>query len=375
MCVLMCLVSLAQSRISLFHLYDWTESSTGVVTVTAGDPYYYGGWTVTLEPVANEGTMMAVNGLTLYDVAQPIAVDYRTGKVMLDATSDEPFATLTGSRTVETDGVTTRVDSVQHYYVVNEGWVTGGELQDVEGEVFADGTIHIADGFAYYIETERTTTITGRDGESRTFTDVSHDVSRIFRDLTLLVPNGKHEYTVETTGETRIVDVYMTQSGDTVKVVNIYGFGAPEVAMVLNSDGTVTYPSQMLRDIPDSTNPAGDGVWYNVNGDGNATPAAITWGQTRPSDGAQTWQQGWSNNKLYFTDGTEFVVPSAEVFDLGDVNHDGAIDVGDVTALINYILSGDESGIFLSEANVDGDDAGVFDVGDVTALISLILTS
>ena len=372
--VLMCLVSLAQGHISLFHLYEWTESPTGVVTVSAADPYYYGGWTVTLEPVADEGTMMAVNGLTLYDVAQPIEVDYHTGRVVLDATSDEPFATLTGSSTVVCDGETTRVDSVQRFYVVNEGWVTGGELQDVVGEVLADGTIHIAEGFAYYIETVRTTTITGSDGSSRTFTDEKDDVSLIFRDLTLLVPNGKHEFKVEATGETRTVDVYLQQSGDTVKVVNIYGYGAPEVLMVLDTEGNVTYPSQMLRDIPDNANPAGDGVWYNTNGSGTVTPTAITWGETVPSDGARTWQ-GWTNNKLYYIDGTEFVVPSAVTFDLGDVNHDGAVDVGDVTALINYILTGDDSGIFLSEANIDGDAEGTIDVGDVTALISIILGS
>lgn len=374
MCVLMCLVSQAQSRISLFHLYDWTESPTGVVTVSAGDPFYYGGWTVTLEPVADEGTLMAVNGLTLYDVAQPIAVDYRTGTVVLDATSDEPFATLTGSHTVVTDGVTTRVDSVQHFYVVNEGWVTGGELADVVGEVLADGTIHIADGFAYYIETELTTTITERDGSMRTFTDERSDVSRIFRELTLLVANGKHEYTVESTGERRTVDVCLQQSDNVVKVVNIYGYGAPEVCMVLNTDGTVSYPSQLVRDIPNSASPAGEGVWRNSNGDGVVTPAAITWGETVPTDGAQTWP-GWTDNRLYYTDGTNFVVPGTEVFELGDVNHDGYVDVGDVTALISYILSGDESVIYLSEANVDGDAEGTIDVGDVTALIAIILGS
>jgi hypothetical protein len=372
MSVLVCLVSLAQGRISLFHLYDWNESPTGVVTVTAADPYYYGGWTVTLDPVADDGTLMAVNGLTLYDVAQPLVVDYRTGQVLLDATSEEPFATVTGSKTVVADGVTTQVDSVQRFYVVNEDWVTGGELQDVTGVVLADGTINIAGGFAYYIETERTMTITGRDGTSRTLTDETSDVSRIFRDLTLLVPNGKHEYTVEATGEKRTVDVCLQQHGDTVKVVNIYGYGAPAVEMVLNTDATVSYASQMLRDIPGAASPGGEGLWRNTNADGNVTATAITWGQTIPTDGVQNWP-GWTDNKLYYTDGTEFVVPTAQIFDLGDVNHDGSVDVADVTLLINYILSGDDSSIFLSEANVDGDANASIDVGDVTALIAVIL--
>jgi hypothetical protein len=60
---------------------------------------------------------------------------------------------------------------------------------------------------------------------------------------------------------------------------------------------------------------------------------------------------------------------------LGDVNHDRAIDVGDVTMLISAILNGsDVSGFYLSEANCDRDEGESIDVGDVTALISRILT-
>ena len=56
----------------------------------------------------------------------------------------------------------------------------------------------------------------------------------------------------------------------------------------------------------------------------------------------------------------------------GDVNGDEMIDVADVTALIGYILSGDDEGIIL--ANAQCDLAENIDVGDVTALINFILT-
>jgi len=58
---------------------------------------------------------------------------------------------------------------------------------------------------------------------------------------------------------------------------------------------------------------------------------------------------------------------------LGDVNHDRAVNVADVTDLIKYILtSGAEPEVFYpAQANVDGE--GQINVADVTALIQKIL--
>ena len=55
----------------------------------------------------------------------------------------------------------------------------------------------------------------------------------------------------------------------------------------------------------------------------------------------------------------------------GDVNLDGVADVSDVTALINYVLSGGGSPFNKTEADFNGD--GVIDVTDATALINLVL--
>jgi len=56
---------------------------------------------------------------------------------------------------------------------------------------------------------------------------------------------------------------------------------------------------------------------------------------------------------------------------IGDVNGDKEIDVADVTALINYVLNGDDTGIILENSNINGDDD--IDVADVTELISMVL--
>ncbi|MBR5684610.1 MAG: hypothetical protein IKX18_00470 [Muribaculaceae bacterium] len=56
----------------------------------------------------------------------------------------------------------------------------------------------------------------------------------------------------------------------------------------------------------------------------------------------------------------------------GDVNGDGSIDISDATTLINYLLTGNTSGVDLSAANVNNDN-GV-DISDATSLINYLLT-
>ena len=58
-------------------------------------------------------------------------------------------------------------------------------------------------------------------------------------------------------------------------------------------------------------------------------------------------------------------------FILGDVNGDGAVNIADVTNLIDYLLGTSSSPINISAADVHGD--GVINIADVTALIDLLL--
>jgi len=61
-----------------------------------------------------------------------------------------------------------------------------------------------------------------------------------------------------------------------------------------------------------------------------------------------------------------------EPFMRGDVDNNGEVKIGDVTALINYLLSGDGSAINLQAA--DCDQNGEIKIGDVTALINYLLS-
>ena len=84
--------------------------------------------------------------------------------------------------------------------------------------------------------------------------------------------------------------------------------------------------------------------------------------------------------KAHYANGTQSEWSNLEVvtlfentpaFDMGDVNHDGHVDIDDITALIARVL-GDTSGVFYEEqANVDGQ--GGIDIDDVTALIARVL--
>ena len=56
---------------------------------------------------------------------------------------------------------------------------------------------------------------------------------------------------------------------------------------------------------------------------------------------------------------------------LGDANGDANISIADVTALINFLLSGDPTGFY--EVNADINEDGKTSIADVTSLISILL--
>ena len=71
-------------------------------------------------------------------------------------------------------------------------------------------------------------------------------------------------------------------------------------------------------------------------------------------------------NKITFT------MTKVEDFKRGDVNNDDAINISDVTELINYLLTGDATNINLDAANCNNDEA--INISDVTELINFLLT-
>ena len=64
--------------------------------------------------------------------------------------------------------------------------------------------------------------------------------------------------------------------------------------------------------------------------------------------------------------------PEEPEYELGDVNGDGAVNISDVTALINYLLTKDPSTIVMEAADLNGDQN--VNISDATALINRLLT-
>jgi hypothetical protein len=65
-------------------------------------------------------------------------------------------------------------------------------------------------------------------------------------------------------------------------------------------------------------------------------------------------------------------VVSGDGFVCGNIDEspDGAVDIGDLTALIDYLFISMERPGGLAMANVDGSENGIVDIGDLTVLIS-----
>ncbi len=362
-------------RICLMHLWDWNEDVMGHVTVSANDPYYGGGSTTVITAGDGAGEMVFSGGLAMCGVDVPFTVSGTT--VTLKA-GDEPFATVSGSKTTTANGVTTTVDSTLYYYIVNEDWLVNyGDLADVHGTVLPDGTITIDEGFAFYVECELTTTTTV-NGKSQTLTDSTVDVSLLVRDLRLLVPNGIHEFT-DNNGVTHTVDVVLRQSGDTVYVTNLWGQGWQEDYMVIAQGGAMSFPGQPFADISDAENPGGAGLWYNADAtgalgnEGIATSEMITWALTVPTDNATLWP-AWTDNKLSYTDGSTFVVPMPQTAVRGDVDGNGDVNMDDLSALINYLLNSSSPINEAGAAICDSLDSTEVNMDDLSAMINFLLS-
>ena len=83
--------------------------------------------------------------------------------------------------------------------------------------------------------------------------------------------------------------------------------------------------------------------------------------------------------KAVYTDGTEgawsntqsvTLFANGHGFETGDVNHDGSVNIADVTTLIDMLLSGDNGACTIC-ADVNGDES--VNIADVTALIDMLL--
>ena len=103
----------------------------------------------------------------------------------------------------------------------------------------------------------------------------------------------------------------------------------------------------------------------------SANPSVGAWFKVEPIDDNHCYVyeyclgNGYAQYQLYV--GDPYVEPGIP----GDANDDGAVNVQDVTTIINYILGNNPSPFNFDNANVNGD--AEVTVLDVTAIINIIL--
>ena len=79
-------------------------------------------------------------------------------------------------------------------------------------------------------------------------------------------------------------------------------------------------------------------------------------------------KDGWNQSEAAVA---EYVIEIPVVHTIGDVNHDGKVNIKDVTVLIDYLLD-NTTEVCSTCADVKSD--GSINIGDVTELISILLT-
>jgi surface protein len=89
-----------------------------------------------------------------------------------------------------------------------------------------------------------------------------------------------------------------------------------------------------------------------------------TWSSSNPTNKTYAHIDGGPSNPGYFTDKNASL--------RGDVNGDGTVNIADVTALIDYLLSGSASGVNVTAADCNQDSS--VNIADVTALIDYLLS-
>ena len=127
------------------------------------------------------------------------------------------------------------------------------------------------------------------------------------------------------------------------------------------SGGFIPLPARFYT-LPDGTTiPKGEILW-GVNADASKVPYNVYGIIVKGSDGTLM---------LNPVDFAPYVEPEPEYI-RGDVDNDGFVKIGDVAALVNYLLSNDPTGINLKAADCDED--GFVKIGDVAALVNYLLS-
>ena len=367
-------------------MFEYIYDISGDEPVPA-DPCYNGG-SARWYPDASQGLYIA--GLYYpatfkYTWYLPIDIDYTTGDV-----------SLSWGLLLEDDSVIgtarNRVDSVYYEILVSQDYWENGDTLDCMGSLYTDGSIIFDDNYVYYSYLEERT----YRNSSLQSTNVTEQVF-LYVGTEILAANGELTYTEEQDGSAGSNPVFMYQSNDTLYVGNLWDYGMPSVPLTISPEAKMNYNCIVtedgedylynpLWDIKDSNVTGGLGNFYGIGAiiegeegydvewgfEGDVTPEQITWDYASMCNGYHILY-GWLNNVLRWTNGNQFVIPTPQPQGMrGDVNDDQQVNIADVTALIDALLSQDWDSINYDNADCNLD--GTVQIADVTTLIDFLLT-
>ena len=163
---------------------------------------------------------------------------------------------------------------------------------------------------------------------------------------------------IAASGDTREAAPF-ERDAEEIDIMNVHEYIVLKNQTVLpDNTGATNSDKRFFIDLPNDSL-----VLYN---NFNVELPTIEDGKTYDVTGVVTIYRGKA--QVYITEMTE----TAPAFTRGDVDMDGFVKISDVTALINYLLSGDATGIDLNAADTDQDNQ--IKISDVTTLINFLLS-
>ena len=315
------------------------------------DPFFAGSGAYWYPEIDEDGTLYFAGyywdeeGSTYY---LPTTIDYETGEVALT------WGLLLRDDTVKHSGRTGN-DTIRWHALFSEDYFMNNEQNDCMGTLYEDGSIIFDDNYVYYREDIIKKYLNGR----LTGTDTVVNAT-VFVGTEILAANGILNYNREQNGAADESYVFMYQNADSLYVGNMWNYGMPNVAMTIDSDAKMHY-NCVAETSEEGT----------VEGD--VTPEKITWDYAAPTNGYHLFY-GYNNNVLTWINGGKFEIPGGGDAEPGDVNNDGAIDLDDLTTLLDHMLSDDfDDSDEFSSTGADVNQDGSIDLDDLTALLDMML--
>ena len=295
-------------------------------------------------PVATAATEIKANDFTANWTASPNAASYMlrvTPKPASTLLMTETFANCTANGILN-------IGSMLNNYLDNVGW-TGGRVYT------AVGGVRLGNGSATGYITSPALDLTANNRMSVKFKAQTYN-NDIHCGLKISCGNATETITVPDNNEAEYTVVLnCTPTDQKVKFETVVARKRVIITEVEFYSGDVTSPAPAMGSdeiiISDITN-----LNYKVTG---LLPATTYFYDVKAVSGDK--QSDWSK-KVEVT--TLADIP-------GDVNGDGEVGIGDVTAIIDLILSENTSSSNYGRADVNGD--GEVNISDVTALIDIIL--